>query len=271
MNYIKQLNALYDWLQENKLSVSASSLYHTLLMINNRCGWTAWFQRTNQSLCGLIGIDEKTLIRARNELKQKGLIDFKSGNKKGEPTKYKIIDLTGEKDGNIPVNNTKAGIFPVEPPVKPPVKPPVQPPVEPPAIYKLKLKQKHKQEDDDEDDDNKAADGKGFQKLRKVFEDNVHLITPFEAQVLLEWLNRVEPDVVEMAIQEAVKSNARNIRYIEKVLINWHSNGLTTADAVKGYLRDYQDKSKGGKVANAADRGNIVSGDVQRFYARGLD
>jgi len=239
-------------------------------MINNRCGWSAWFQRTNQSLCGLIGIDEKTLIRARNELKQKGLIDFKSGNKKGEPTKYKIIDLAGEKDGNFPPNNTMDGIIPVEPPVEPPVKAPVEPPVEPPAIYKLKLKHKQKQEEDD-DDNNKAANGNCFQKLRKVFEKNVHLITPFEAQVLSDWLNHVEPDVIELAIQEAVKSNARNIRYIEKVLINWHSNGLTTADAVKGYLRDYQDKSKGGKVANAADRGNIVSGDVQRFYARGLD
>ena len=140
MNYIKQLNAFYDWLEQNILSTSAFALYFALLMANNKCGWADWFQRTNQSLCGLIGIDEKTLIRARNELKQKGLIDFKSGSKRGEITKYKIINLTGEKDGEIPPNKCLDGKIPVYPPVEPPAFPPVYPPVEPPDIYKLKTK-----------------------------------------------------------------------------------------------------------------------------------
>ncbi|EMT38145.1 hypothetical protein TthWC1_2388 [Thermoanaerobacter thermohydrosulfuricus WC1] len=140
MNYIKQLNAFYDWLQENRLSTSAFALYFALLMANNKCGWADWFQRTNQSLCGLMGIDEKTLIRARNELKQKGLIDFKSGSKRGEITKYKIINLTGEKDGEILPNKCLDGKITAFPPVEPPAFPPAFPPVEPPDIYKLKTK-----------------------------------------------------------------------------------------------------------------------------------
>lgn len=137
MNYIKQLNALYDWLQSNRLSSSAQLLYHTLLMINNKCGWTEWFERTNQAICGLIGIDEKTLIRARNELKQKGLIDFVSGRKKGDITKYRIINIsTGVLDGK----------FPAYPPVEPPAYPPAYPPVEPPDINKLKTKTETKRD-----------------------------------------------------------------------------------------------------------------------------
>jgi len=149
MNYIKQLNVFYDWLQCNRLSASAQLLYHTLLMINNRAGWADWFQRTNQAICGLIGIDEKTLIKARNELKQKGLIDFTAGKKKGDITKYRLIDLSN-------YNGDYAGNFPPYPPVEPPAYPPVERPVEPPvenactiskinASTEAKLKHKHKQ------------------------------------------------------------------------------------------------------------------------------
>ncbi|SMB97825.1 Helix-turn-helix domain-containing protein [Thermanaeromonas toyohensis ToBE] len=91
MNYIHQLNTFYDWLQCNRLSSSAQLLYHTLLMVNNRAGWTEWFQITNQALCGLMDVSENTLKRARNELKQKGLIEFKPSFKRNERTAYRII------------------------------------------------------------------------------------------------------------------------------------------------------------------------------------
>lgn len=82
MNYIEQLNYFYDLLQGNRLSNNAQLLYHTLLMINNKCSWIEWFQRTNVSLCSLIGIGEKALVNARNELKQVNLIDFATSKKK---------------------------------------------------------------------------------------------------------------------------------------------------------------------------------------------
>lgn len=164
MNYIKQLNAYYDWLQSNSLSSSAQLLYHTLLMVNNRCGWTEQFQRTNQSLCGVMGIDEKTLIKARNMLKQSNLIEFIPSKKKGEPTKYQILKLygenvstgeytgkipvqsisTGDCTGKIPVQNVSTGKIPAYSPVEPPAYSPVEPPVERPAINKHKQKHKYK-------------------------------------------------------------------------------------------------------------------------------
>ena len=93
MNYIEQLNYFYDLLQGNHLSNNAQLLYHTLLMINNKCSWIEWFQRTNVSLCSLTGIGEKALINARNELKQINLIDFITSKKRGECTKYKICTV----------------------------------------------------------------------------------------------------------------------------------------------------------------------------------
>jgi hypothetical protein len=78
----KTAHAFYDWLEQNTLSTSAFALYFALLMANNKSGWTEWFARTNLALCAMIGVSENTLKKARNELKQKGLIDFKPSNKK---------------------------------------------------------------------------------------------------------------------------------------------------------------------------------------------
>jgi DNA replication protein DnaD len=43
-----------------------------------------------------------------------------------------------------------------------------------------------------------------------------------------------------LAIEEAVKHNARTFVYIERVLNNWHDLGYRTAEGVKAYQRDFQ-------------------------------
>jgi len=97
MNYFKQLKAFDDWLNRNQCSASAQLLWYKLMSINNTCGWVEWFSRTNSSLAGSMNVSENTLKSARNELKQKGLIDFKTGTKKTAATKYKIIKLYTDK------------------------------------------------------------------------------------------------------------------------------------------------------------------------------
>lgn len=78
MTYLDMLNEFYDFCECNTVSANAQLLFHTLLAINNKCVWEEWFSRTNVSLSGRMGISEKAFIRARNELKQLGLIDFVS-------------------------------------------------------------------------------------------------------------------------------------------------------------------------------------------------
>lgn len=101
LNYIEMLNRFYELLQSSEVSNNAQLLYHTLLMIDNKCSWSDWFQRTNYSLTGMMSISESALIRARNELKQLGLIDFVSSKKRGTCTKYHLLNPTKQctKDG----------------------------------------------------------------------------------------------------------------------------------------------------------------------------
>lgn len=134
MSYIDKLNLFYDLLQCNPPSQHAQLIYHTLLMINNKCGWTEWFQRTNLNLCGITGISEKTLINARNELKQIGLIDFIPSKKRNEKTKYRILDC------KIDGTNSSLSSSPYSSPNA------VQPPVQSPDINRLKTKTKKKKD-----------------------------------------------------------------------------------------------------------------------------
>ncbi|MHA9740719.1 hypothetical protein [Robinsoniella peoriensis] len=94
MNYIELLNRFYHLLQETRVSNNAQLLYYTLLQINNRCSWSDWFARTNVSLSGMMCVSEKALTNARNELKQLGLIDFITSKRRGECTKYTLLNPT---------------------------------------------------------------------------------------------------------------------------------------------------------------------------------
>lgn len=92
MNYIKELNAFYDWLELNELSPSAINLWYALMHINNKAGWIETFTVAESVLCVKTGLTERTLRKVRNELKQKGRIDFIS-RKGGRTPIYNIISF----------------------------------------------------------------------------------------------------------------------------------------------------------------------------------
>ena len=103
MKYISQLNAFENWTEVNYLTATEELIWYKLLSLNNRFGWSEWFFVSNQHLMFKARVaSEHTLIKARNRLKQVGLIDFLQG-KKGQPTKYKITKLYAE---DFTVENT---------------------------------------------------------------------------------------------------------------------------------------------------------------------
>lgn len=99
MNYIRLINAFYDRLETNPLNASAIALWHALVHVNNRAGWLDEFSVAVSVLCVKAGISERTISNARNDLKQKGYIDFKSRRGNRSAT-YKLYDLSANFAGN---------------------------------------------------------------------------------------------------------------------------------------------------------------------------
>jgi len=78
----------------------------------------------------------------------------------------------------------------------------------------------------------------------KIFEENVHAITPMVYKKILEFTKHVTSKVIIMAIDEAVNFNAKTMRYISKILDNWISNGLNTVEQVIAYQKQWAGKNK---------------------------
>lgn len=111
MDYIKEMNAFYDLDMANQLTPNAISLYFALLNIANKLYWKADFVVSNLTLQSRSGIaDRKTLDRARNQLIQKGLIDYKPSGKVNQAGSYTIIGCVGQLVGkNATQNATQDG------------------------------------------------------------------------------------------------------------------------------------------------------------------
>jgi hypothetical protein len=111
MDYIKEMNAFYDLDMANQLTPNAISLYFALLNIANKLYWKADFTVSNLTLQSRSGIaDRKTLDRARNQLIQKGLIDYKPSGKVNQAGSYAVLGCVGQIAGeNATQNDTQNG------------------------------------------------------------------------------------------------------------------------------------------------------------------
>jgi hypothetical protein len=89
MNYIILLNQFWQLRREVPFSNAEADLYFCLVEISNGLQWKNPFQQSNALIGATIGVSEKTLINARNRLKQNGLIDFDPGSKRN-PSSYRL-------------------------------------------------------------------------------------------------------------------------------------------------------------------------------------
>ncbi len=99
MNYIAEIKAFYDLVQVKQLSQGQIALWHALMYINNKCAWIEWFTVPNITLELNTGLSRSGIAKARNALKQYGLIDFRQNTTKA--TSYKLFTmLKSEQVGN---------------------------------------------------------------------------------------------------------------------------------------------------------------------------
>ena len=77
-------------------------------------------------------------------------------------------------------------------------------------------------------------------KIIKLYQDNIAPIVPIIADDKEKWLTKVEPDVIEWAIKEAVKSKAPNWKYITGILNNHFKVGRTTMDQINNASGAYK-------------------------------
>ncbi|WP_314237878.1 DnaD domain protein, partial [Abiotrophia defectiva] len=70
-------------------------------------------------------------------------------------------------------------------------------------------------------------------------------LSALEYETLNGWLKQdgYAPDLIRLAVKEAVLRQALSLKYIDRILINWERHGLTTAAQAQAYL-DKRDKDQ---------------------------
>lgn len=91
MNSNQVLEQFYNWLQENSLSSNAIALYTILLALKQKSKNELYVRKSNEFLCSILNISENTLKKARDELKNNGLIDFEITTGRKNITKYLVL------------------------------------------------------------------------------------------------------------------------------------------------------------------------------------
>ena len=80
MSYIDLINRFWDIDLEAQFSPIETKLYFAILHIANRLGWKTTLAVPNGRLLAMLGCTKATLIRARQRIIDKGLIEYKKGS-----------------------------------------------------------------------------------------------------------------------------------------------------------------------------------------------
>lgn len=107
VNFIKQFKLIMEYGKRNKLSSYERMFYVALFYCANQCAmanenqdWPeGYFPVSNSEINSWTGFDERAIRNLRNNLKQRGLIDFKKGDGKKRDPEYRFFYLqqTGYK------------------------------------------------------------------------------------------------------------------------------------------------------------------------------
>lgn len=93
MNYLAEILAFEQWLETHYLPISPQLLWHKLMYLCNRSGWSEWVTVDNLRLMAAMQMTrEATLIKARDELIKAGLVEYQKG-KKGSPNRYRMVSV----------------------------------------------------------------------------------------------------------------------------------------------------------------------------------
>jgi DNA replication protein len=84
----------------------------------------------------------------------------------------------------------------------------------------------------------------------RLYEENIGTITPFVGERLLEAADRYPAEWIEQAFREAAELNARNWRYIERILENRDREGRGNETSGRDTLEDRRQRFLGGPLGS---------------------
>lgn len=120
-------------------------------------------------------------------------------------------------------------------------------------IKQKQVDQKNKQEEESE------------QSLYSIFESEFgRPLSPIEMETLMMWIeaDKYSPELIKLALREAVLSQVYNFKYIDRILLNWEKKNIRTKEQVEKEAQQYRDYSQKSNNSTNKDVSDDYAGPV---------
>ena len=91
-----------------------------------------------------------------------------------------------------------------------------------------------------------AQKDKQAKNLYQIFEEEFgRPLSPIEMETFVMWVeeDNYSPELIKMALKEAVLSQVYNFKYIDRILLNWEKKNIRTKEQVEKESKKYRDSS----------------------------
>ncbi len=79
------------------------------------------------------------------------------------------------------------------------------------------------------------------ENLFTLFETELgRTISPMECEIIKEWQNNYQEELIKEALKEAIYNNVRNLKYIDRILYTWKTKGITTKEDIIKDKKNYR-------------------------------
>ncbi|RND56412.1 DnaD domain protein [Lacticaseibacillus paracasei] len=256
MDLFKLIREFYIQQSVNPLSTGQIALWHGLVYQCNQLGWPSEFNMPNRTLETLTGLSRQGIVKARNALKQSGLIDFQTNGVKA--TTYSVIDISRKlstSDSRQPSSRADDSVSDSRQPSR---QHSLQGSLQPSRQHSRQHSSTYTKQDETKLDKTKrqqttapvkaeerpaeeSSSSSSILDICNFWEGNgFGQLSPFTRESLVDWVDDMrkagspEPEkLVLNALRTAVESNVRNYKYVNGILKNWESKRLLTVTAVE--------------------------------------
>lgn len=235
MNYLREINAFYDWLETNSISDSAIVLWHALMHTCNKAGWITEFAVAISTLETKTGLKKNAIQRARQRLQQVGRIDFRS--RSGQQSAIYTIIPFENNCGVLSTTNRVAN------------RPLSEPLTEPQTAPIIKLNETKLI--------NKEVEEARAQVVATLETEFGRMPSPSELEKLEYYIsNGMDKQVVCEAIKRSRLNGVLKVSYVEGILKSWLADGVKDLAGLQRLVIDSNSR-KGGQTRGKSRESNL--------------
>ena len=250
MNYLKQVLALNQLQLRDPLSKGQYMLFQALLNVNNDCGWIEWFEVASIRLELFSQMSREGVQKARKELIERGLIEFKSnGTRAGSYRLKKLYEDSTQvstQSSTQDSTQTNTEIESLSTPLPTQLEKNTQMSTQgstqgstqdsTPLNKQNKIKQNKSKLNScssyTEMSTEKSADKDDDKTTENVFEfyqKNFGILSSFIQEDILYWIRDIGDGLVLEALKRALEQN-KEYGYAKKIMQSWVRKGIDSLE-----------------------------------------